>query len=371
MPAGITSQYGFLYQRYVFIKLVLENAGMGRHFVYEGIDDIDVAEELQISSIKEYNKQFVQVKSGSVSRTCWAKVIGNWLLIEDDTQNYKIILENELDFDFNESDVINHVVNYFASGLTKKPTSIANKVYKKYIKDSGETFLKNKIVEMLKHITIEVMSLEEICATIEETFINFYCSDIKRYEIAKKYRCERFIEYINKKIDEAIKEKKSFALHYMDLMDVIDKSKTEISDDKYTIDIGEMWKRKKPEAESMVDRNDLREVRQLRLVNPKKGFIVNELVKELLYRDLREVYTSSVDIMVSNIEETAYLNYEDVLYSLPDDATPKQKFNSTIEKDIPLSMVDNSPLYRNGCYVYLTAEGTDESRKISWGDECD
>ena len=41
MPAGITAQYGFLYQRYAFIKLALDNAGMDRFFVYEGIDDID------------------------------------------------------------------------------------------------------------------------------------------------------------------------------------------------------------------------------------------------------------------------------------------------------------------------------------------
>lgn len=369
MSGGITAQYGFLYQRYVFIKFVLENAGMGRFFVYEGIDDIDVTEESRISLIKEYNKQFIQVKSGSVSLTCWAKVIGNWLLIEDGTQTYKIILENKLDFDFWESDVINYVVDYFVSGSTKKSNSIANKVYKKYIKDSDETHLKNKVVEMLNHITIEVLSLDDICTIIKEIFISFYCSDIKRYEMAKNCRFDRFLEYLNKKIDEAIKEKISFTLQYIDFMNIINKVTAEISDDKYTVDIGEMRKRKKTEAERMVDSNDLREVRQLRLVNPKKGFIVNELVKELLYRDLRDVYTSSEDVMISNIEETAYLNYEDVLYSLPDDATPKQKFDSTVEKDIPIPMVNNSPLYRNGCYVYLTGEETEESRKISWGDE--
>ena len=81
MPAGITVQYGFLYQRYAFIKIALDNAGMDRFFVYEGIDDIDIAEEYRISVVKQYNNQFVQVKSGIVSHDCWAKVIGNWLLI--------------------------------------------------------------------------------------------------------------------------------------------------------------------------------------------------------------------------------------------------------------------------------------------------
>ena len=76
MPAGITAQYGLLYQRYAFIKLALDNAGMDRFFVYEGVDDIDISEENRISAVRGYNNQFVQVKSGTVSRDCWAKVIG-------------------------------------------------------------------------------------------------------------------------------------------------------------------------------------------------------------------------------------------------------------------------------------------------------
>ena len=45
MPAGITAQYGFPYQQYIFIKLALDNAGMDRFFVCEGIVDIEIVEE--------------------------------------------------------------------------------------------------------------------------------------------------------------------------------------------------------------------------------------------------------------------------------------------------------------------------------------
>lgn len=126
MPAGITAQYGFLYQRYAFIKLALDNAGMDRFFVYEGVDDIDISEENRISAVRGYNNQFVQVKSGTVSRDCWAKVIGNWLLIEDETPTYKIILENALNFDFKADDVVRGVFDYFLAGSGKTSTSIAN-----------------------------------------------------------------------------------------------------------------------------------------------------------------------------------------------------------------------------------------------------
>lgn len=369
MPAGITAQYGFLYQRYAFIKMVLDNAGMDKFFVYEGIDDIDITEESRISAIRQYNNQFVQVKSGTVTRDCWAKVIGNWLLIDDEAQTYKIVLENALTFDFRADDVISGVVNYFKEGVKNKFSSISNKVYKKFLETEDKTALQKRITEMLDRISLEVCSMEEVQSSIFKTFKEFYCSDITIYEMAKTCRCERFIEYINARIDKDIQKKKSFTIRYVEFMDVINTVTLEISDKKYTVDIGEIRKRKKTDAEQLVNNDKLREVRQLRIVNPKSNFIVNELIKEFLYRDLRDVYAPIYGTLISNIEETAYSNFEDVKYSLPEEAEPRQLFSETIKKDIPLSIVDNSSLYRNGCYVYLTREETDESRKISWGED--
>lgn len=369
MPAGITAQYGFLYQRYAFIRMALDNAGMDKFFVYEGIDDIDITEEARISAIRQYNNQFVQVKSGTVTRDCWAKVIGNWLLIDDEAQTYKIVLENALTFDFRADDVIRGIVNYFKEGVKSKSSSISNKVYKKYLETEDETALKKRITEMLDRISLEVCSMEEVQSSIFKTFKEIYCSDIVIYEMAKTCRCERFIEYINARIDKYIQKKRSFTLRYVEFMDVINAVTLEISDEKYTVDIGEMKKQKRTVAEQLVNSDNLREVRQLRMVNPDKNFVVKELVKELLYRDLRDVYASSNGTLISNTEETAYSNFEDVKYSLQEEAEPRQLFSETIKKDIPLNIVDNSPLYRNGCYVYLTREETDESRKISWGED--
>lgn len=369
MPAGITAQYGFLYQRYAFIKMALDNAGMDKFFVYEGIDDIDITEESRITAIKQYNNQFVQVKSGTVTRDCWAKVIGNWLLIDDEVQTYRIVLENALTFDFRADDVISGVLDYFEEGVGNKSTSISNKVYKKFLETEDKTALNKRITEMLDRISLEVCSMEEIQSSIFKTFQEIYCSDIVIYEMAKICRCERFIEYINAKIDEAIQRKKSFTLRYVDFMNVINTVTIEISDKKYTVGIGEIKKRKMTDAEQLVNNDELREVRQLRMVNPNSNFIVNELIKEFLYRDFRGVYALSNDTLISNIEETAYSNFEDVKYSLPEEAEPRQLFSETVNKDIPLNIVNNSPLYRNGCYVYLTREETDESRKISWGED--
>lgn len=45
MPGGIVAQYGFLYQRIIFVNTALSNMGMGRMLVFEGADDIDVVSD--------------------------------------------------------------------------------------------------------------------------------------------------------------------------------------------------------------------------------------------------------------------------------------------------------------------------------------
>ena len=369
MSAGITSQYGFLYQRYIFIKTVLDNVGMDKYFTYEGIDDVDISEIEGINSVSISTDTFIQVKSGTVSRDCWAKVLGNWLLIDHDNPAYIVFCENKLAFTINDEDVISGVCKYFAEGKTKKSTSIANRVYKKFVQDGvdEETTFKKLITSILPKITCEVLPFDTLLEDIEESFKSVYCSDITIYEAAKNCRCNRFIEYVHSEIDSAFGKKKSYTLRYQDFIRIIGKVNAEISDQKYIINISEMKKRKKTMAEALLNNDEHREIRQLRLVDSDSGFIVNELVKELLYKDFRDVYSISKDSLISNIEETAFSNYEDTVYKLSEHADARQLFWETVDKDIPLSIVGNSPIYRHGCYVYLTSDETDEERQITWG----
>lgn len=372
MPGGITSQYGFLFQRYVFIKTVLDYMGNNRFFVYEGTDDIDVIEDDKIVSIGISNN-YIQVKSGTVSKDCWAKIIGNWLLTENENENYKALLENNLSFDVYSNEVIESIYSYYVEGKMKNSTSIANRVYKKYIngkeKTKAEVEFKSLLSDIMGKVSIEVISMEDIKNQTKGYFANVYCQDIKVYTIAKECRYEYFIECIQAEIDASIENKKPYVLRYMDFIRIIDKVKASISDKKYNIDTTEMKKRKKPEAEQLLADNSIREVRQLRLVNNNDNFILGELLKELLYKDFRNVYMEPDSTEIANIEDIAYTNYEDALYSLQGTPKADEVFYNTVKREIPSSIIGNSPLYKNGCYVFLSGEEGDCNKQITWGPE--
>lgn len=368
MLAGISSQYGFLYQRYAFIKIVLDNAGMTRFFTYEGIDDIDISETDGIMSVRPSYQSFIQVKSGTVSKACWAKVIGNWLLANDGDAQYTVVLENGLPFDTGSKDTLKSIYEYFNDGRTKKATSIANKVYKRFLEGAAdpENHFNLIVLELLKHISCDVIPLEELKDKIETTFRNIYCQDIVEFDMAKTRRCERFIRYIYEEIDASIEKKKSYVIMYPHFISIINTVTAEISDKKYNISTLEMRKRKTPEAEKLLSDNTLREVRQLRKVNCDNRFIVQELVRELLYKDFRSVYSEKGSSLISNMEDIAHTNYEDVRFSLPDNPGAKQVFDKTVDREIPSSIIENSPIYRHGCYIYLTGQDIDPEQQITW-----
>jgi hypothetical protein len=44
-------------------------------------------------------------------------------------------------------------------------------------------------------------------------------------------------------------------------------------------------------------------------------------------------------------------------------------FSETVKKEIPSSIIENSPIYRNGCYVFLTGDEIGDEMQITWGHE--
>jgi REP element-mobilizing transposase RayT len=370
MSNGIVSQYGFLFQRYVFIKTVINNAAMGVFFTYEGADDIEVSKNKNadlLAMASASNSKYVQVKSGEVSKECWAKVVGNWILLDDYQEACcTLFCENELEFDICDEETISTVYKYFEKGASKSIKSIAKRTYEKIFIDRDEEEIKKIIRDISQRCSVTISSFETIKDEVLHIFTDTYCTDIKIYEKAKQKRFNRFTDYVMAEIDDAIEKKNRCTITFKKLMDFVNRVSSEISDDRYNVNTAEIKKRKQGELESLMKDADIREIKQLLLVRNEMGFVAKELVNELLYKDFREIYVEN-GIEISNMEDIAHENYKDVLLELDNSATPKDVYLKTTEKPIESSVLGNSPIYRKGCYIFLTGDNIDFDKQISWG----
>lgn len=233
--AGITTQYGFLFQRKAFILFALENAGTKQTFTFEGRDDIEISADESIYSVKSADASYIQVKSGTISESCFCKVICNWLLFDKESSGtVTLFAENQLDTLV--SNITKDIIfDYIIQGKEKKRSSIAWKTYNKFqnlIETDREAFL-GIIEKFLQIINIHICSMDELDSRLEKVFFENYCRDITEYQLAKSKRLERFISYMNQEIDNALKAQRPCTLLFADLMKMIMTVCDEISDHRY------------------------------------------------------------------------------------------------------------------------------------------
>ncbi len=370
---GIVSQYGFLFQRKAFVLYILKNMNKKQRFVFEGKDDIEIASNECIHTIYDPDDFYIQVKSGNVSEYCFSRVICNWLLLEDaEMSKYELIIENDLSFVVESKERVQKILEFIISGKSKKSTSIARKTYDKF----KEKILNNRlelegiILAMLTNVKKSIYSMEDIDSELFDNFSTDYCSDIIDYPLAKQKRLERFIYYIDKDIDNSIKDKRSYTLIYSDIMKYIIRVSREISDNTYVVDLKQIKKRMESEAKKIVTEGNVREVNQLSLVDDSEGFIIDGIVRELIYKDFREIFIEQKEVEISNIELIAKENHDAAVFMLGGKpCNPKEVYNKTIQTPIESSLLPNGSIYRNGCYVYLTGDQIDDDTLITWGEE--
>ena len=370
--AGITAQYGFLFQRKAFILYVLSNISINKTFSFEGKDDIDVSSEDSIFSMSTTGDSFVQVKSASVDETCFYKIICNWLLSEEKGIKYILFLENELPFSVDNT-TKDRILEFISNGRTKKKSSIVRKSFEKY-KDSissGTSDLSDKVAFLLDSFERVTVDMETLDRKLEDIFFANYCQDIKEYGLAKVKRLERFISYINLGIDASIKSKTPYTLIYSDFIKIIMRVCEEISDDKYIANIPELKKTAKDKAARIVAEKTTREVKQLYSVEESDQFVIDGIVHELIYKDFREVYAAQKELELANIEQDAHENYTTALFSLheEDSHIPKKVYQETIKMPIEGSLLPSGSIYRKGCYIYLTGDNIADDNLISWSKE--
>lgn len=373
--AGITAQYGFLYQRKAFILHALENANTKQFFTFEGKDDIDVTANESLCLYHEPNGRYIQVKSGDVDENCFCKVICNWLLLDADIDApLQLICEHPLAFSLDDT-LVAKITEYILKGEKKKKTAIAWKVF-----DSLKSIIKTNIDELhaqinalFSRVTIEVCDMPCLDRRLEEAFFSTYCPDIQEYDLAKEKRLDRLISCINEEIDIAIKAKKPYDLHYPNLMRLIMQVAEEINDHRYSINILELKKQSHEDAKRIVAEKATREVKQLYLVNGQEAFVIEGIVQELLYKDFRDVFVDNRKVEISNIEQNAFENYSSAKFALneSESADPKKVYNQTIQQPIESSLMPPGIIYRKGCYIYMTGDNVDPDSQITWGENND
>lgn len=370
--AGITAQYGFLFQRKAFILFALENAGTKQTFTFEGKDDIEISADEGIYSVKASDSSYIQVKSGTVNQSCFCKIICNWLLLDKAPSDAIVLfIENQLET-LVGNDTKDVILEYIMQGKVKKKSSIAWKTYNKFqnIIEENQDALLNTIEQFLRSMEIHICSMDELDRRLEKAFFENYCRDITEYELAKSKRLERFISYINQEIDNTLKYQKPCTLLYSDLMKMIMTSSDEINDHRYVAKIPELKKRAKSKATQLVEDNTIREVRQLYLVDKHDEFVIDGIVHELIYKDFRDIYISQKEVEIINLEQNAYENYMNAKFFLdePESSIPKRVYQRTVEMPIGDSLLPDGPVYRKGCYIFLTGDDIAEESQISWGD---
>lgn len=371
--SGITSQYGFLFQRKVFVLYVLENMNVKQRFCFEGKDDVEIAQDEKICELDSTSSNCVQVKSGVVDKSCFVKVIGNWLLLDSaERDSYTLFIENELGFELLEKDIVDRIIEFVKKGEGRKKTSIANKVYEHYkddINNNDTTKLRCDINAILDKTQMDKCSINELDYRLEKIFFDNHCLDIGEYEMAKKKRLEKFIYYINKQIDKAINEKKTYSLIFSELMRLLILTCDEINDHSYKVDVTLLKPSLEEKAKKIVRERKKREVRQLFLVDEQDAFVVKGIVNELFYSDFRETFSEQRDIDISNLEEFAKENYEIARYEIGKNPEPKELFERTTNKTLESDIIPKGPMYRQGCYIYLTGDDVDKKKQIKWGGE--
>lgn len=375
--AGITAQYGFHFQRLAYIYCILKYMSPDRTYIYEGCDDVEIDESKRNSDVllsavnlttesKTEPKRAFQIKSGKVNKECWAKVIGNWLLLDLAKEQFdlRLITETPLSYDVYKESTVDYVVDYFIRHIDDKESSIARRVCNKYeIKDDlGRTLLKASVIDVTSKAKVVNKSHEEIDSEAERLYTESYCQDIRIYERAKKERFRRFKAEVNEKIEECLGKKESCVLTFNDVIRLITNIGGQIGDHRYTVDMSALHDKKRKQAKELLNDESLREVSELKKVDDRPAFVVRQLVYELFYKDLRDVYENRV----SQVEYNAFSNHEDTVIDL-DNPSPKEDFRATTAKILKSELFSDSDIYSNGCYIYMTSDEVPENRRITWG----
>lgn len=368
--SGIISQYGFEYQKLVFLYYAIQinNTDI---ITYEGQDDVEIEEEKTLWKFQTL-KSLCQVKSGDVTPLIFKKIILNWLLKMEQAERFICISENRVLLP-DESFIETFSKEIIESN--KRKDALISRVKVKYSTQKNTDDLKADIGRLLSKAEFLYRNVDTLLEESIKIFAELYCADSKS-EVIFRERYLMLCDNIHKNITQSILRKENYCLSYRNLFKEISTVREAINDLKYDVPFIEFKTRCHSIMTRVLD-SQSDAVRQLKLVFPKnEQAVIQGLTKQMFYMDLRQHFVDiNKEKEIKALEHLAKENYEITLQDFEgegDVRTPYKTYSNTLKKPLsaplPSESSSNFLYYRHGCYIYLTDTGIDEELKIKWGE---
>ena len=368
--SGIISQYGFEYQKLVFLYYAIQinNTDI---ITYEGQDDVEIEEEKTLWKFQTL-KSLCQIKSGDVTLSIFKKIILNWLLKMEKAERFICISENSVLLP-DESFIETFSKEIIES--SKRKDALISKVKVKYSTQKNTDDLKADIGRLLSEAEFLTLNVDSLLEKSIKKFGELYCAETEP-EVISRERYLMLCDNIHKNITQSILRKENYCLSYRNLFKEISTVREAINDLKYDVPFIEFKTRCHSIMTRVLD-SQSDAVRQLKLVFPKnEQAVIQGLTKQMFYMDLRQHFVDiNKEKEIIALEHLAKENYEITLQDFEgegDVRTPYKTYSNTLKKPLsaplPSESSSNFLYYRHGCYIHLTDTGIDEELKIKWGE---
>lgn len=364
---GRVAQHGFEYQKFVYYYLISSFKTKYDKYYYEGKEDI----HFESSKTEEKLKLFVQVKTANLALKEKKKILIKWLSIGEIADKYILFCEKNNDYDI--SLIADDVIEIIKNAKEDSDLSNANIAYKKYISNGGfdEIKLRSDIKLIKDNLSkMDIKSVEtmfsELRGQMKEEAENDSVIDStlesRIYYILTKILSKIHNEYVDD-MNSAVE------ITYNEYMNYYIEARNTYPYDFFDNDYTAL--KKSVDVSTLIDDN-LREVRQLKILNLSDGHIIQQIINEIFYKEFRKFYFDiNLSNEIENVEEIAFQNNTGVVERAKANGqiNPTNIYFDTVEKTInhPLiTKMKGADFCSKGCYIYLTSDEADKSKQISW-----
>lgn len=371
--SGITAQFGFEYQKEVFINLLIKNMKKDFKLTYEKDDDVSIEgnEEDNLTQTIIDSKILVQCKSGTVSHDTIVHVFSNWLLVLDAQNEHVLYTENPISINYSkesiEQELTKKIKNYYLQKRKRSDSILYRLMIKYYDSNSNQVkdTLKKDIEQIFNTFKAKNDEITKLFKDSKQNFIENYSAALKT-EAAKNLRYEYFNDKINTLLGKSIREKRCLEMNFEEFCIILENVITKVTDKVYKPDYSEV----KDNTESNIEKIKkqlMRESDFLMKLSISHESFVELLINEIYYKAMREGNISiNKYSLVELAESIAHANYLFTNDMIKDDI--KKLFYTTIDKDIESDLIYNTHL-RRGCYLFLSGDESEEKYFINWGGE--